>query len=104
MFKVIQNLYAKKLTPQNDFPLKILKWDSDTTPVYVTKSLMKYIENANFCDELIIIDVIPVYMEKVCNENYRPVSVLLTWSKNVSDTYIWWNLKYSKQRIMTTPN
>ena len=81
--KGIKNLNTKKAAPQDDIPVKILKLNNDIFSQYLSQIFNESIEAANFPNELIYADIIPVYKKnnKHEKENYRPVCIISVISK-----------------------
>ena len=58
--KEIKNLDTKKVAPQDDFSVKILKLNNDIFSQYLSQIFNESIEAANFPNELKYTDVNPV--------------------------------------------
>ena len=69
--------------PQNDIPVKILKFNANFVSPFISNVFNESIENDNFPDDLKLADITPVYKKNSRNDkvNYRPVSILPVLSK-----------------------
>ena len=82
--KTLLSLYNKKSTIENDIPIKVLVGTTDLTMGYITGIYHHAIENQIFPSSLKKADVVPSHkqFEKTDKANYRPVSLLLSISKD----------------------
>ena len=77
------NLNGKKVTPEDDIPVEILKWNCDIIAPALTEFYNQNIKNSAFPNELKNADISPVFKKEDRHDksNYRPVSILPLLSK-----------------------
>ena len=76
--KGIKNLNTKKAAPQDDIPVKILELNNDIFCQYLSQIFNESIEAANFPNELIYADIIPVY-KKIINTKKRIIDLFVLY-------------------------
>ena len=81
--KKIKNLNTKKVAPQDDIPVMILKLNNYIFSQYLSQIFNESIETANFPNKLKYVDITTVYKKNNRHEkeNYRPVSIIFVISK-----------------------
>ena len=81
--KIIKSLNSKKATGADGIPPKLVKTAANIIDVHLTNILNNDISRARFPEEAKIANVRPIYKKDKRDElkNYRPVSILNTFSK-----------------------
>ena len=86
---LLKSVNTKKATGPDNIPPKLVKVSANVIDSYLCNIINKGLQNSSFPDAAKIASVRPIYKKKCRNtiENYRPVSVLNTFSK-IYERYI----------------
>ena len=81
--KEIKKLSTRKATQYTDFPVKILKENSDIFGNYIVIFFNNFVDRGDFLPILKIANITPVFIkgDRDLKDNYRPVSILPVISK-----------------------
>ena len=81
--EIIDNLDNKFSSGDDDISNVLVKLSSDVTIPYLTQIINKSFEEGIFPDDLKTAKVIPLHKDgsKLDENNYRPISLLIVWSK-----------------------
>ena len=87
--EIIDNLDNKFSSGDDDISNVLVKLSSDVTIPYLTQIINKSFEEGIFPDDLKKAKVIPLHKDgsKLDENNYRPISLLIVWSKIIT-----WNI------------
>ena len=83
--ETIENLDSKLSSGDDDISNVIVKLSSNVTIPYLTQIINESFEGGIFPDDLKKDKVIPLHKDgsKLDLKNYRPISLLIEWSKNI---------------------
>ena len=83
LISVIDSLDSSKTCQKQDIPVKVIKNNSDIFSNIFFESINHCFSTSCFPDDLKHSEVIPIHKKnsKLDNSNYRPVSILLNFSK-----------------------
>ena len=84
-----KSVNTKKATGPDNIPPKLVKLSANVIDSHLCNIINKGLQNSSFPDAAKIASVRPIYKKKCRNtiENYRPVSILNTFSK-IYERYI----------------
>ena len=83
ILKVIEDLDSSKSYQKGNIPPKILKDNKDICAMVLTTDISRCVKNGSFPDNLKNADITPIFKkeDRLLKANYRPVSILPTFSK-----------------------
>ena len=86
---LLKSVNTKKATRPDNIPPKLVKLSANVIDSHLCNIINKDLQNSSFPDAAKIASVRPIYKKKCRNtiENYRPVSILNTFSK-IFEKYI----------------
>ena len=102
MKKVIIKLNTTKPTTYNNIPAKIIVEHSDVCSNHIHKLYNNYIPNGTFPDPMKLADITPSHkkLDKCAKENYRPISILSSFSK-IFETLMHENMSHYMENILS---
>ena len=85
----IVNLDSKKSTGYDGIPAKLLKVDTEPLSIMISKLINMSIDECSFPDLLKYAEMAALFkkLDRLCKENYRPVSILTALSKVFEKIY-----------------
>ena len=86
---IIVNLDSKKSTGYDGIPVKLLKVGTEPLSVMISKLINLSVDECTFPDLLKYAEMAALFkkLERLCKENYRPVSILTALSKVFEKIY-----------------
>ena len=80
---IIQDMDSSKASQKHNIPIKILKDNNDICTLVLTADINRCINLGTFPQNLKNADITPIFkkIDRVIKENYRPISILPTFSK-----------------------
>ena len=80
---------SKKSTGYDGFPVELLKVGADPLSMFISELINMSIDECTFPDLLKYAEVAALFkkLDRLCKENYRPVSILTALSKVLEKMY-----------------